>query len=962
MSVFDQYADTPYQILNEGEQITIKLDRTSPTTGKITWNIPDNSAGCAANVPPVYNGIVITLDTTQTSVKKRPVDGTKYIADPTGDLNLHVGDRIDTALVVGAVYGDTTTTSINVTNLDPTIAYFVSGHAVDSTNRYHLSGVHSYSVSFGNPEDVSTAAHQQIIVGPAGIGVLPTDPIGLDPLTTYTVDAILDNDAKHTFTFDGSTILSYQDLIDSLSLQSKLLDNPLQSPAIPNIGMYYFNATTNELSSWNGVTHDSQIVLIEETAPNAQSIGDVWYDTVNSSLLEWDGTNWIPQSYITYSKDPRIVECDDLWYDPINQVVHIWTGTVWVPTTFYTQLVDPALATPLTCAAHWFNDLTNTLYVYDDTCSKWNQTLALLWDTDPTMLTIGNKWFDELNNTLNEWTGASWAIIPVTISEPQPTTVPPGGYWYKPSTMELFTESLGTFTLTPVLVWNTDPTQPTAGQLWWNELTDVLSQWDSLSSMWDPVTSFFIQDLDPTLPPNISIGSIWDDSSVFKKWDGSEWVVVEIIELPIQPNNISPGRYWYNTSTSQYLEWDGTTWIVKETTMSAADPYTPIVGNFWYQPSTNTLNVFDGTQYNPITFSSVPLTPAIGYVYFDTSLNELRTWNGYGWQNAEPKFTVAWINNNQCIQLTTTLLGSFARIDFGNSSNPPAFFNAFQPAAVLKNAIRGGDGQSTTSSYYEIGVGDDGTQDERRELIDSIRHQFGYPTIEVELTKQQMSYAIDGALESIRKRSGMAYKRGFYFLDLKPHQQQYKLTDKRSGFNRIVEVLDIHRITSAFLSNAEGQGVYGQLALQHLYQMGTFDLISYHLVSQYIDTMEQLFASKVLFDWNEDNRTLSTFKDFYKEERVLIEVVVERTEQNLMKDRYLKSWIEKYAMVQCRINLAEIRGKYAGLPGSGGGVSLNAAELSARADADLIDLYEQIDDYVANNPEEYGMGSTFVLG
>jgi len=228
--------------------------------------------------------------------------------------------------------------------------------------------------------------------------------------------------------------------------------------------------------------------------------------------------------------------------------------------------------------------------------------------------------------------------------------------------------------------------------------------------------------------------------------------------------------------------------------------------------------------------------------------------------------------------------------------------------------------------------------------------------------RQQFNYAIDAAIESLRKRSGMAYKRGFYFMDIEPRRQQYQLTDKRNGMNKIVDVSKIHRVTSAFLSNAEGQGVYGQLALQHLYQMGTFDLISYHLVSQYIETMEHLFASQITFSWNEDNRTLQIFKDLRRKERVLMEVTVERTEQAMLKDRFLKSWIEKYATSQCRLMLSEIRGKYASLPGAGGGVALNAGEQSARADSELLDLYEQIDDYIANNPEEYGIGSTLILG
>ena len=104
---------------------------------------------------------------------------------------------------------------------------------------------------------------------------------------------------------------------------------------------------------------------------------------------------------------------------------------------------------------------------------------------------------------------------------------------------------------------------------------------------------------------------------------------------------------------------------------------------------------------------------------------------------------------------------------------------------------------------YEVeGVGNDGTADERRELADSIRAQLGYPVIDVELTPYQLDEAIQGALESLRKRSEIAYKRGWFFLDIKPGAQSYRMTNKKAGFNKIVSVNTAHRFTSAFLSSA----------------------------------------------------------------------------------------------------------------------------------------------------------------
>jgi len=144
--------------------------------------------------------------------------------------------------------------------------------------------------------------------------------------------------------------------------------------------------------------------------------------------------------------------------------------------------------------------------------------------------------------------------------------------------------------------------------------------------------------------------------------------------------------------------------------------------------------------------------------------------------------------------------------------------------------------------------------------------------------------------------------------------------------------------------------------------MGTYDLTSFHLVAQYVEQLEHLFATRLTFSWDEASRILFIPHSFVYAERILLDCAVERTEQELLKDRWCKTWIEKYALCQSRYMLAEIRGKYASLPGAGGGISLNAADLITRADQDMADLYQQIDDMIPSNIEDWGMATTFVIG
>jgi hypothetical protein len=200
-------------------------------------------------------------------------------------------------------------------------------------------------------------------------------------------------------------------------------------------------------------------------------------------------------------------------------------------------------------------------------------------------------------------------------------------------------------------------------------------------------------------------------------------------------------------------------------------------------------------------------------------------------------------------------------------------------------------------------------------------------------------------------------------MQIVPETQYYTMSNKAAGYNKIVNIMGVYRLTSAFLSSAHGAGVYGQIVLQHLYNMGTFDLLSYHIISEYVELMEILFAGRITFTWNEQTRQLHLLHRFaFAERMVLIEASVERTEQDLLSDRWTMPWIRRYALAQSRIALAEIRGKFSTLPGAGGGVSLNAADLRQAGVNEIELCLKDLEDYVTDAPEEMGMGASFILG
>jgi hypothetical protein len=99
-----------------------------------------------------------------------------------------------------------------------------------------------------------------------------------------------------------------------------------------------------------------------------------------------------------------------------------------------------------------------------------------------------------------------------------------------------------------------------------------------------------------------------------------------------------------------------------------------------------------------------------------------------------------------------------------------------------------------------------------------------------------------------------------------------------------------------------------------------------------------------------------------EEERVILEVVMERTEQELLLDRWSKQWLQGWAQAELWEMLGEIRSKYGNLPGPNGGLTLNGDSLLSRAELQFTELLRQITDYeVGNGGVNFGNTAFFIM-
>ena len=1035
MGTFDSSSDIPNQIRIEGETITVTFSPGEPQSGQgtVRWNIPTPALGCTSESDGAYCGMVVLLNTSALTTDHTPADGTFYVGDPTADTNLHAGDKINGALVIGAFYegekksrGEELTNEFVISGLAPKTPYYVIGYAVDCQGRYHKEGQRAYSADFGNAVDPGTPASQVVVLND-GNGVLPTDGTGLVPGMPYEFEIVVNTDFPNAsgnqrilVSGNGEDFGTYQDLLDEINKAVALAGNPPQSPTAPDIGRYYWNGTA--LSQWDGTVHQPVDALIEPTDPADVAFGDYWYNPDTGQLQRFNipnPTGWNPIDTLRYHKDPTtLFGGGDYWFDGAK--AYSWCATTWCEEVLYITTQDPGLKPSASCGSYWYDTVNEMLFNWNADFLRWDEVFAINWDVAPNNLLVGTYWFDTTNEELKQYDGVDFLTLTFINFPEEPTgTFADGDLWYNPTTEVLsqWVDATSEWVEIPVLVWPDDPRDTESCELWWRSTDDTLFKWDTVNNEWDEVYEFIQLDTDPYETPAINYGDLWYNptDSTMQRWDGIRWDPVTHIEYPTQPNIPTLGISWHDTANNKWYVWDtpNAGWNEINPIDADYDPLTIPSGTFWFDTDNDVLYERVGSSWTVVPYSTQPLYPAHGELWFD-SINEiLMQWQrdpedpfgGPGqWIPATP-LAIAELGEipgeegNHLI-ISTTGTGSnhmvmillpegvpYAQgggIATGTAGKDCCFqhYGVFDDVEVLDTQVPIGnflfenlvppgevrlhrygiDGIEELPSYETIGIGTDGSPDERREILDWVRSQLGYPTIEVELTQKQIDEAVDMALETIRQRTALAYERCATFLEVQPRRQKYVLTNKVHGYDKIVTVTSAHRFTSAFLSTAHGAGVYGQIVLQHLYNMGTFDLLSYHLVSEYVEQLEHLFATRLVFHWSETHRTLSFYQSFHANEVILLDVMTERTEQAIMKDRWARTWIKRYALMHGMEILSQIRGKFATLPGAGGGISLNAADLMARADMLREELKLEVEDYIADDPEALGMHGTFILG
>lgn len=461
------------------------------------------------------------------------------------------------------------------------------------------------------------------------------------------------------------------------------------------------------------------------------------------------------------------------------------------------------------------------------------------------------------------------------------------------------------------------PENPYNGQVYFDPSSSAVLIWNDEQSAW-------VKTDQETIPlgesPPVNKAQLFYEhiSGEFKYFDGVQYVVINPSNTRVKMGSIwAPFSSFSNSNQTPAAPVVGDFIYFKKPAQFAAPPTWSLkfysLGQ-WFSPSPDLVQVLiDGvfTPMHPLTnneLGDAPKIPTVGDFFYKTSTKDLMVWNGLDWVKA----------------------------DTDEGGTPPA---------------------------HKISIGTDGSTAARVELIRAIKSRLGYPSVCVELKEDHFNDSLNDALAEFRRRASNALAPGFVSMTLLKGQSTYYLNDPRDESNRIVSIIKIHRVNMLGVSSLSAEnGLYAQAFFNQLYQGSTVDILSIHLMNQLSEAYEKIFAGNLTFTWNEASRQMVVLRNIAQaKERVVLEVTLEKTEQELINDRYAGLWIKDWAYAQALEILGGIRSKYGSLPSAGGALTLNGAELLQSAGALKAELLRQINDFEAGQGGEHGNFS-FLIG
>lgn len=441
--------------------------------------------------------------------------------------------------------------------------------------------------------------------------------------------------------------------------------------------------------------------------------------------------------------------------------------------------------------------------------------------------------------------------------------------------------------------------------------------------------------------------------------------IPSLAEAPISP---AVGTVYFDQQLNLVQYWTGTQWIPTRSDAILTGPVNPGIPGQTYILSGSIFKVFSGTQWieaSPTNFqfrvgagwvpfvkvtsvTKLPIAPVIGEMVWDYTTLRAQYWDGTAW--IFPNSTNCLFDTGAGIIPAVVLPITIETSDLPTPSIGQLFYNTTSQilnvwtGSVWKQA---NTDQQGTVSTDKISIGTDGSYDERVRLINVLKGQLGWPQTCVELKEEQFNIAIDNALDNYRMWCAGAYTMNYVMFSLAANQQTYYLNSAIDRTDRIVDVSKIHRLNVLGIQAVAGNdAIWSSGILTSYYSAVTVDILSMHMISALSEDFQRLFAGDLTFLWNEAKRELFITRKISRPEKVIIECSMEKTEQEILLDRWSKQFIQGWALSEAKYMLGMSRSKYSsGTPGAAGSITLNGEMLIAEARQDQTELKQSCLDY-----------------
>lgn len=421
--------------------------------------------------------------------------------------------------------------------------------------------------------------------------------------------------------------------------------------------------------------------------------------------------------------------------------------------------------------------------------------------------------------------------------------------------------------------------------------------------------------------------------------------------------------YVYHDTTNQLIQyWTGDSWVpTSADTLKTGEVYPASVGQIYFLNGYSGYG-FDGSDWVSITpetlkfkiggtwvsftkFAGVLSKPAVsapGDLIWDHTLGYALFSDGATWN--VPNITNSLLVSQKGASPAFTVPPSIESVPLGAPVLGQLFYNTKNKQLDVWTGSRwimANTAQVGVTSTEKMSVGTDGSYDERIRLTNILKAQLGWPQSCLELKEEQFDVAIDNALDNYRMWSDGAYTMKYFMFKVLKGQQTYFLNSPIDKTDRIVGVTKIHRLNALGLQANSGESIWTSGILASYYSASTVDLLSISLLNNMSDEFERIFAGNLTFLWDEPSRELFITRRISTDEKIIIEATCEKTEQEIMVDRWSKQFIQNWALAEAKYMLGMVRTRFSsGTPGANGSITQNGDLLISEANQEMLELKE----------------------